>query len=748
MSIEWNQEPAGGWCALGPLPRPLPEGEGIGGKRRGLGKGLCGLLVLLFVHTTYAQWNNPYSDNSPTEKVLYASFAERPKTLDPARSYSSNEYAILGQIYESPLQYHYLKRPLVLEPLTATAMPETTYYDSHGQVLPADAKPESIATTVFTLSIKPGIYYAPHPALAKDSQGEYAYHHLDSDYVNDNDIYSLNDFPLTGTRELTAEDYVNQIKRIADPKSESPIFGLMSDYILGFKEFQKKLLAQPKRIPGDLRLLTLEGAKVLDRYHYQITIHGKYPQFMYWLAMPFFSPMPWEADVFYAQPGLDDHDISLSWYPIGTGPYRLTENNPSRRMVLEKNPRFHGEVYPSEGAPGDAEKGLLAEAGKPLPFIDKVIMTLEVETIPRWNKFLQGYYDNSGISSDSFDQAIHMSNDGKAQLTPEMQTRQIRLQSIVAPSINYLGFNMLDPLVGGSSERARKLRQAISIALDYEEFIAIFLNGRGIAAQGPVPPGIFGFQEGPAGINPVVYDVVDNKPVRKKTEVAKKLLAEAGYPEGRDPKTGERLLLNYDVPTSTAPEDKARFDWMRKQFSNLGLELNIRGTQYNRFQEKMRTGDAQLFTWGWHADYPDPENFLISLYGPNGKVKFGGENATNYQNPEFDRLFMMMKNMDNSPERQQIINKMITIARQDAPWLFGFHPKDFTLSHHWVMPNKPTEIATNTLKYARIDPAERALERVRWNKPILWPLGVFVLLIFLSIIPVAVRFWRQEYRRG
>ena len=155
-----------------------------------------------------------------------------------------------------------------------------------------------------------------------------------------------------------------------------------------------------------MRKYSLDGLEVVDDYTYRIKIKGKYPQFAYWLAMPFFAPIPWEADLFYSQPGLIQKNLTLDWFPVGTGPYMLTENNPNLRMVLEKNPNFHEERYPVDGMPGDEEKGLLVDANKKLPLIDKVIFTREKENIPRWNKFLQGYYDAAGTGSDSFDQAV------------------------------------------------------------------------------------------------------------------------------------------------------------------------------------------------------------------------------------------------------------------------------------------------------------------------------------------------------
>ena len=707
---------------------------------------LCGLLL---TGCKNAEWNNPYPVSQQGENILYSSFSSRPKHLDPVRSYSSNEYAFIGQIYEPPLQYHYLKRPYELIPLTAAQMPEVSYLDVAGEELAADAPVEAIAYSVYEIQIRPGIRYQPHPAFARNQQGALHYQQLSEADLEG--IYDLADFAQSGSRELVAADYVYQIKRLAHPRLHSPIQGLMSEYIVGLTDYATTLAqAYAKQIEQDpsdkwldLRQFDLEGVQLVDKYTYRIKIRGKYPQLQYWLAMPFFAPMPWEAERFYTQPGMKERNISLDWYPVGTGAYMLSVNNPNRQMVLSRNPNFHAQYYPTEGDPGDADKGLLRDAGKAMPFIDKVIYSLEKENIPYWNKFLQGYYDVSGVSSDSFDQAIQFGSQGEAVLTPLMQQKNIQLETAVQTSTFYMGFNMLDPVVGGDSERARLLRRAISIAVDYEDYISIFANGRGIAAQGVIPPGIFGHVEGEVGINPYVYEWQDGRAQRKPTSEAKRLLAQAGYPNGRDAETGKPLLIHLDV-TGGGPEDKANFDWLRKQFRKIDLELVIRNTDYNRFQEKMRKGNAQLFQWGWNADYPDPENFLFLLYGPNGKVKHGGENAANYDNPEFDRLFSIMKNMENSPERFDIIQQLVEIARHDAPWLWGLHPKQFVLHHGWYGNVKPNLMAHNTLMYKRIDPQLRDEKRRDWNRPVIWPVILVLLILLISIIPAIVTYKRKE----
>jgi oligopeptide transport system substrate-binding protein len=685
------------------------------------------LIWLLFLTACGEVWNDPYPARERGQNIFYSSFSERPKHLDPVQSYTEDEARFTQQVYEPPLQYHYLKRPYELIPLTALEVPK--------------AQPiEGGKFTVYEIRIRPGIRYQPHPGFVESN------FNLSREKVDS--LRTPYQLPL-GSRELVADDYIYQIKRLAHPRLHSPIYGLMAECIVGLDDFAKRL--KSANAPGwlDLRNHELEGVERVDAHTFRVKLKGSYPQFVYWLAMPFFAPIPWEAEKFFEQHGMAQKNFTLDWWPVGTGPYMLTENNPNARMLLERNPNFHGETYPADGEAGDKETGLLADAGKPIPFIDKVVFSREKESIPYWNKFLQGYYDISAISSDVFDQAVRVSIEGDSAVSPEMEERGVRLTTSVATSTSYIAFNWDDPVVGGAgksgeaAERARKLRHAVSMIYDVEEQITIFANGRGIAAQGPIAPGIFGYVEGRDGVNPVVYDWVDGKPRRKSVEVAQKLLAEAGYPGGRDAKSGQPLVLYLDT-VARGPGDKAVFDWYRRQFEKLNVQLEIRTTDWNRFQEKIRKGTTQIFRLGWNADYPDPENFLFLLHGPQSRSRTQGENAANYVNPEYDALFEKMKNMPNSPERQKLIDRMVDIARADAPWVWGLHPKDYSLRHAWVANDKPNNMARNSIKYLKIDTEKRAAMRAAWNKPLLWPVGLILLLLIVSAVPAFVSYRRRE----
>lgn len=692
--------------------------------------------------------NNPYPEEEQHQNIFYSAFSQRPRFLDPARSYTSDESAIISQVYEAPYQYHYLKRPYEVEPLTAVNMPTVTYLDANNQLLPNDAPAASIAYTLYRIQIKPGIRFAPHPAFAKTEQGAYRY--FDMTPAQLEGIYKLSDFKYTGSRELKAQDYIYEIKRIASPKVGSPILGLMMKYIVGLEEFNQKLVAEYEKLSKDdpaalveMNRFDISGVNLIDDYTYEIKIIGKYPQFQYWLAMPFFVAMPWEADVFYAQKTLIDRNIVLDWYPVGTGPFILKENDPNRRMTLVRNPYYRDTYYPREGGAGDNQSDLLKDAGQKLPLIDGAVFSLEKEQIPLWSKFLQGYYDLSLIASDNFQQAMSV-DFGQAELSAALKAQGISLLKSVELSDYYWGFNMLDPLVGGYTEEQRKLRQAIAIAIDTEEYITIFLNDRAEPAQGPIPPNVFGAQSLPEGLNHYIYDWVDGVPVRKSIEEAKRLLAEAGYPNGVNHKTGEQLVIAYDVTSRGDPLEKARAAWVRKQFQKLNIDLNVRETDWNRFREKLEKGTFQFYNLAWLADYPDAENFLFILYGPNAKAQADGPNSSNYNSPVFNRLFEQAKSLDNTPEREALIKAMVSEAQKDTPWVWGYHPQTYTLKHAWMSNMKPNDMVRNSLKYYRVDSGLRSALRNKWNQPLIWPIFIVLGILFIIICPVVLVYRYKE----
>ena len=694
--------------------------------------------------------NSPQPDGAEQTNTLFSAFSERsPRYLDPTASYSNNETPITFQVYEPLYGYHYLKRPYQLIAKSAAEVVEPKYIDKAGQPLAEGADPALIAESVYDIPIKKGVMYAPHPAFAKDATGRYLYHDMKPGEVGER--RSPWDFAVQGTRELVAEDFVYAMKRQATPRIPAPIYGIFSEYVVGLKDYGKLIRAEDRKLragldPADLdkpfldfRKYPLDGVSALDSHTLRIRIHGKYPQWKYWLAMPFTAPVPWEADKFYAQPGMAKNGLTLNIWPTGTGPYMLAEYVQDRRHVLRRNPNFRGEPYPCEGMPGDKEAGLLADCGKTMPFIDKLVFNAEKEAVPLKSKFVQGFLDVPEIERTEYGVEFALDMADSERVRKDYTEKGFKLPRTVDISNWYVGFNWLDPVVGKGATpelqvRNRKLRQALSIAIDWDEYSRIFPKKGGETAMGPLPGGLFGSRHGTLeGVNTVTHRVEGGKLVRRSLDEAKALLAEAGYPNGREEKNGRPLVLNYDYQRVPTPEIKSELDWMVKQFAKLNIQLEIRATDYNQFQDKMRKGTQQVFFWGWLADYPDAENYLFLMYGPNSKAKADGENTANYENPEYDRRYNMLRLMDDGPAKQKVIDEMVAIVQQDAVWSFGWFPYASGAYQPWVSNGKPSIMIRDMAKYYRIDPVMRAQKQAEWNHPAWWPP---LLLVFAALAAI------------
>jgi ABC-type transport system substrate-binding protein len=687
--------------------------------------------------------NSPYMSDELHSNTLFTAFTQRsPKHLDPASSYSADETPFTYSIYEPLFAYHYLKRPYTLIPQTASALVQPSYFDAQGRALPDDAPGRQVAVSIYDIPIRKGVRYAPHPAFAQDADGTYRYWPITPSQLQGK--FGIDQFEHTGSRELRAADFVYAFKRLASPRVVSPIFGVMAEHVQGMSELSEQLKLADKTVREqdpdawlDLRSFDFDGVQALDDHTLRIRVKGKYPQFKYWLAMTFTAPVPWEVDRFYNQPGMARHNLSLDTWPVGTGPYMLVESIANRRHVLQRNPNFRAEPYPCEGEAGDRALGLLNDCGKAMPFIDRIVFSMEKESVPLMGKFIQGYYDIPQADSGDYGVALTVAAADSAEKAALYKDHGLVLRSSTEATVYYLGFNWRDPVVGQGvtaeqAEKNRKLRQAISIAFDWEQFVAIFQNDQAEVAHGPLPPGVPGYQAPPEGMNSQVYDWVDGRAQRKSLDQARTLLAQAGYPNGRDQQTGKPLILYFD--SAGGMGSSPMLDWMRRQLQSLNLQLEVRATDYNRFQDKMRNGSAQMFMWGWVADYPDPENFLFLLYGPNAKAGGGGENASNYSNPQFDRLFEQMRFLDDGPARDALVHEMVRIVQHDAPWMFGYYPKSGGAYQAWVGNAKPTQMVRDTLQYYHLDPELRASKIAQWNTPVWWPLWLLAGLLAVGVL--------------
>lgn len=650
--------------------------------------------------------NDPYPPAEKDRRILYSSFSEAPRTLDPAIAYTTASAVITGNVYDTLLEYHYRRRPFQLIEGLASAIPK--------------GEPQADGKVVYRFDIRAGVEFHEDPCFKPN--------------------------PALGgrrARTVTSQDFAFQLMRIADPKLNSPVRSNFGK-IHGFAAFSKKLAklrgddAQFTRLPVHEQYAAaggIAGLRTPAPLVFEIVLDQPDPQILYWFAMPFTTPMAWEAVAYYDGKGgrdrIDDH-------PVGTGPFMLTRYDKQFRMTLDRNPHWYGPRYPeapgvrfpADGDPADLTGGTIDKAyvGRTMPFLSRVEFRRARESIPRFNSFLQGYYDSGGIIKESFDTVIE--ND---RLSPEMAARGMRLDKTVEPSVFYIGFNMDDPVVGrAGGDRARKLRQAMSLVVDIERYLQLFQNGRGVPAQSVLPPGLFGYD--PKFRNR--YRQVD-------VARARALLKEAGYADGIDPETGQPLKLNFDTG-NTSTQAKLQYQFFVDAWRQLGLDVEIAATNYNQFQAKIRRGAYQLFTWGWLADYPDPENFLFLLQGAMARSSGGGPNTANFKNAEYDRLFDAIKDRANDPERRRLIARMVKILEHERPWIELSHREAYQLTHSWLKNAKPMGLFVEAYKYLDVDPKARAEARTAWNEPIVWPAYLLLVIFAAAVLPGVVTFYKER----
>ncbi len=552
--------------------------------------------------------------------TLHLALIEKIKGMDPAQADDLYAGNMVHLVYESLYQYHYLKRPYQIVPNLAAALPEIS----------ADGK-------TYTIKIKQGVLFQDDASFkASSCKG----------------------------RELVADDIVYSLKRLADPKTVSSGWWVLEGKIVGLDDWRA---ASTKAGTTDYSA-PVAGLKAVDRYTVQIQLVQRNYQFIYGLAMPFTGIVPREAVEAYGKEFLN--------HAVGTGPFKLTEYNPAAKLVFAKNPTYRDETYPSEGEAGDQEKGLLADAGKKLPFADKLVYTIYVESQPQWLTFMKGGLDATSIPKDNYAQAVTPTQG----LTDEMKKLGVELHRSPSLDVTHETFNMADPVIG----KNKLLRQALSTAYDPVPLLELFYNNRAIAAQGPIPPGLAG------------YDPAFKSPYRQfSVEKAKELLAKAGYPGGKG-------LAPIDYATVSSSTSRQMNEYFQKQMAAIGVQVKFNTYSWPEFQAAIKNRKGQMWGFAWGADYPDAENFLQLFYSKNTSP---GPNDSNYSNPEFDRLYEKSLTLADSPERTALYVKMAQMVVEDCPWIMGVHRLNYGLTQKWLKNYKYHDIQHGIAKYLRVDPA-------------------------------------------
>jgi oligopeptide transport system substrate-binding protein len=571
-------------------------------------------LVLLFCGMLILSWGCSKERNFD-ERELHLISPEKIAGFDPIHAsdmYSGNE---TGKVYEGLYEFHPLKRPYELMPNLAESLPSV-----------------SEDGLTYTFKMKKGVLFHDSPAF-KDGKG----------------------------RELKSDDVLFSIKRLADPKLQAKGWWLFDDKIVGLNEWKDKNNSLPATDYSE----EIEGLKKIDDYTIAIKLKKPYPQFLYALAMPYSFIVAKEAVEHFGKEFLN--------HPVGTGPFILPVFEQNNRIVYTKNPTFREKFYPTEGEEGDDKLGLLADGGKRIPLVDKMVVDIIVESQPKWLSFQKAKADLLEIPKDNFDTAVL----GGKELSPELKSKGIRLFANAQLDVTFFAFNHDDPIF-----KNKKLRQAMSLAWNREEANKLFYNSAAVEAQSVIPPGLGGYRK-----------EFKNPFVKFDLDLAKKTLAEAGYPNGKG-------LPAITIQTRNETVSRQIIEHFAKNLEKIGVVIKVGMNTWPELVNKVTKRQHQMYTMAWGADYPDAENFLGLLHCPNQSP---GSNGSNYCNPDFDNLFKSATILQDGQERNALYEKMNEMIAIENPWIFGFHRTKFYLSQAWLKNYKFMEFNHSQFQYLNVD---------------------------------------------
>lgn len=576
------------------------------------------IAVLSLLSLTSCTRKNAAS-NDGGRKIVRWVFREDVKYADPAMANDLFSIELMAHIFEGLLEYNYLGRMDAVGPLLATKMPEV-----------------SNKGLVVTFEIRKGIKFQDDAA-----------------------------FPEGKGREVTTQDFVYAIKRIADPRLTSPNWWMFDGAVQGLNEWRTAIEKATGADRDKAFEQPVKGLQAPSPYKLVFRLVKPYPQLLHILAMPTTSAIAKEV--------VDKYGPEIINHPVGTGPFRLKNWIRGAKIAVERNPTYRQEFYPTVGSEADRRAGLLHAAAKPIPFVDEIQWDIIKEEQPRWLKFLNAELDSTEIPKDNFLDAI----DERGELKKELADKGIQLHKYLSLTSWWIEFNLKDPIVG----KNLKLRQALAYAFDKGRALELLYNNRGILANSPIPPAIEG---GEAPAQREAFNL----------ELAKALLSEAGYPEG---KGLPELTFDLRGPGTT---HRQLGELLRDNFAKIGVKVNILANSFPEALEKARNARFQIMLGGWIADYPDPENFLQLFYGPN---QAPGTNSSNFQNKEFDALYVQIRNQQPGPERLAAVQKMVKILQRELPGIWFYHQMEYKFSWKRLKNYRPHLFHSGLGKYVDIE---------------------------------------------
>ena len=571
-------------------------------------------------------------------KVLRYAFGVAETTFDPAKINDLYSRIVASHIFESLVDYDYLARPYKIVPGTTATLPEAS----------EDFK-------VWTVRIKPGIYFADDPA-----------------------------FKGGGRRELVARDYAYSFMRHFDPVNKSPAYaGYAEEGVLGMEERRRDVVEGKRPFDYDREV---EGLRVVDRYTLQFRLAKPRPHFVETIAdSSLLGAVAREVVEFYGDK-VGDH-------PVGTGPFRLTQWRRSSQMVLERNPGYRERVFDAQPNADDAEGQAIARRlkGRRLPMVDRVEIAVIEERQPRWLSFLNRDFDVLWSVPLEF---ANLAAPG-GRLAPNLARQGIQIYKIVNTDVIEYYFNMDDPVVGGYTPDKVALRRAIGLAIDVGAEIRQVRRGQAIPAQSMVSPGRFGYDPAYKSVNS------DYDPAR-----AKALLDMFGYVDRdgdgwRDRPDGGPLVIEY----ATQPDSITRqFDALwQKNMSAIGIRLKFKAGQWPEQLKAARAGQLMVWQVGYTAAQPDPLENLQTVFGP----AIGGQNLSRFRNARIDAIYREMGELPDGPQRLALLREAQAIVSAYAPKKYTVHRIITDLAQPWVIGFRRPLYGRQWWHYVDIDPAKR-----------------------------------------
>jgi ABC-type transport system substrate-binding protein len=439
-------------------------------------------------------------------------------------------------------------------------------------------------------------------------------------------------------RELTAQDYAYTFKRFLDPQNRSPSISFLADKIVGLDALAAEA-AKSGKFDYDRQIA---GIEIPDPYTLRIHLNAPDYNFLYSIAYTGLGAVAREV--------IDAHGAQSGQHPVGTGPYVLSQYVPRSRIVLTANPDYRGFVWDFQSM-GDAWDDQLVRdmKGKKMPQVGRVEISIIEEDQSRWLAFQDKQLDNDKLPGLATLKAM----DG-VKLQPGLAAEGVTLYRMVEPEIIYTLINQRDPLLGGSTQEKIALRRAVLMAYDVDaEIVQIYVR-QAVKAQGIVPVGVQGFDEKYRAS--FRYDPV----------LANKLLDRFGYRRGADGyrtlPDGKPLVVRINNEPDT--RHKISSEIWKRGLDLIGLRSDF-PTQ--NFADNLKAATAcQVMMWSaaWHADYPEGENFMQMLYGPNA----GQGNHSCYQSAAFDALYRKAQATPPGPERQPLYEQMNRQMEADSVW--------------------------------------------------------------------------------